>query len=536
MRFAQTTNSASWTRATLDAISLMKKNGIFSVVLETPEDAWCLGAILMADDKLAVEEEGVAVAKPLILATTSFCPGTSTLTVTGTIEETRASLCEASPTTEEFQLALFPGLSVTVERRTGDPTRKASWTEACERIRTATLPDRRSEALAVVLLERDGSRATLRVLEGEQLRLDKTIHTADFKDDVIIDMPKMAVKPADRPGCSARSEKPCKASKMARSVKARMAPLQGNLYAAVVASLLRFVDLDNSEHGCPLLIASLGEAGRSFQQFLVAEATTKQNAPLLHMASVAIVVDTYGAASQAEPCEIGLTPRGTAASKPKTASKKLANHTTASAGPAAPASSVVESAFRSAFEANLWMPAQRKKRDKKSMCAFDEMMMRLDVLNRIHNVRFSKAADLLRDVQNCIRQEREASSRGCRAVYGVKTVEKAVKEGAVCVGGGALLVNKSLFYNSKLRDTVAALTVSVREQRGAVHILSDSQECGQRLANLGGIAALLTFPLFDLDDDEGQADEDCSKIGGKMKKLELGEERSKISKSSRARK
>ncbi|CAK7565822.1 MAG: Translation factor pelota [Sporothrix epigloea] len=543
MRFTHTTDAGSWKKTTAEAISKMEKDGIFGVVLETPEDIWCLEAIIVANDKIVVEEGGVAVAKPLIVTKTTFSPGTSTLTVTGTLEESwlgtqpRDVLRSASTAATESQQSLFPGCTVTVERRIGDFASKASWSTVCQRLRTATMPDCRSEALAVVLLERDGSKATLRVFEGEQLRLDKTINTADFKDDAIIDMPKMTIKTANKTGCSSQGEKPCKASKMARSTKAHMAPLQGNLYAAVIASLVRFIDFENNEYCCPLLVASLGEAGRSFQNFMQAEATTKQNSPLLHMANNAIVVDTYGAASQAGSCEINLPIRGKATSKSKKTvarageknSKTLAE---AEVTTASPAGSADDSDSRTAFEANLWMPAQRKKRNKKSMCAFDEMMMRLDVLNQIHNVRFKKASDLVRDLLDCMREEEHAGAPGRRAVYGARIVAKAVKEGAIVAGGGALLVNKSLFHGSKLQDAVATLAVSVREQGGAVHIISDTHESGQRLAKLGGIAALLAFPLFELDILEDE-DKKEFKTEDKTVKPELENKKSKKTKARR---
>ncbi|CAK7208396.1 Translation factor pelota [Sporothrix curviconia] len=505
----------------------MKTDGTFSVVLESSEDVWCAKAILAADDKVVVEEGGVPVAKPLLVTRTSFSPATSTLTVTGThVEETSVSqprdmLHEASSTASaasaESQLSLFPGRTVTVERRlTNDMASKAAWDSACQQIRTCMKPDRRSEELAVVLLEKNGSSATLRVFEGEQLRLDKTIHTTEFQDDKIVDMPKMAMASSSSNGSSsgsskksscnggAQGEKACKDAKMARSTKGRMAPLQGNLYAAVIACLVRCVDLERNAPGYPLLIASLGEAAHCFQGFLQADATTKQDLPLLHMANNAVVVDTYGAASQAEPSDSYPSACAVSSSdKPKKKdAKKAGSNSNKAAANAAPASSANDSSFRAAFDANLWMPAQRKNRDKKNMCAFDEMMMRLDVLTRIHNVRFGKASHLVKDVQDRMREEEEAGALGHRAVYGAKVVKRAVQEGAVCVGGGVLLINKSLFTNKKLQNTLATLVTSVREEGGAVHILSDTHESGQRLAKIGGVAALLTFPLFGPDDVE----------------------------------
>ncbi|CAK7240457.1 MAG: Translation factor pelota [Sporothrix thermara] len=534
----------------------MRQDGIFSVVLESPEDVWCIGAILEADDKIVVEEAGAPIAKPLLVADSSINPATSTLTVTGTHEEERSVTSQphdildenssvASSASEQVALSLFPGRTVTVERRLvgGNMfSEKPSWEEnVCQRIRAAVKPDRRSEALAVVLLDKNGSSATLRVFEGEQLRLDKTIQTADFKDDVIIDMPKMpAAKKAGHKAnssCSA-GEKMCKDAKMARSTKGRMAPLQGNLYAAVIAALVGFVDLSlerSSDAGCcPLLIASLGEAAASFQHFLQTDATTNQNLPLLHMANNAVVVDTYGAASQAEDAGIdsclsssGAASSGSSAKQSKSkketkkanksdgkkASSDKNNKSASTAASAGCSAKSVEGC--AAFEANLWMSAQRKNRDKKCMCAFDEMMMRPEVLAQIHNVRFSKASSLVKDVLTRMREEEQTGALGRRAVYGAKVVKMAVQEGAVGVGGGALLINKSQFQNKKIQDTLATLVTSVREEGGAVHIISDTHECGQRLAKLGGVAALLTFPLFGLDDME---DEESTKSEEKAEK------------------
>lgn len=43
---------------------------------------------------------------------------------------------------------------------------------------------------------------------------------------------------------------------------------------------------------------------------------------------------------------------------------------------------------------------------------------------------------------------------------------------------------------------------------GEVRVLSSEHESGKRLDGLGGIAAILTFPLEDLDDDVVEEEED----------------------------
>jgi protein pelota len=91
-----------------------------------------------------------------------------------------------------------------------------------------------------------------------------------------------------------------------------------------------------------------------------------------------------------------------------------------------------------------------------------------------------------------------------RAWYGPKQVEKAVMEGAVGRGGGVLLINNSIFrcLDIATRKRFVALVDKVKEDGGEARILSSDHESGQRLDALSGIAAILTYPIFDLDEDE----------------------------------
>ena len=91
-----------------------------------------------------------------------------------------------------------------------------------------------------------------------------------------------------------------------------------------------------------------------------------------------------------------------------------------------------------------------------------------------------------------------------RAWYGVGPVKKAVEEGAVGKGGGVLLLSNALFRSMDIatRRFYVALHDKATADGGEVHILSSDHESGQRLDGLGGIAAMLTYPMFDLDEDE----------------------------------
>ncbi|KAK0719052.1 hypothetical protein B0T21DRAFT_295631 [Apiosordaria backusii] len=101
-----------------------------------------------------------------------------------------------------------------------------------------------------------------------------------------------------------------------------------------------------------------------------------------------------------------------------------------------------------------------------------------------------------------------------RAWYGVKPVAKAIREGAVGRGGGVLMVNSAFFKSMDVaeRQKYVALVDKVRADGGDVRLLSSDHESGQRLDALGGIAALLTYPLHDLDEDDD--DEDGAQVAG----------------------
>ncbi|KAK3380509.1 hypothetical protein B0T24DRAFT_615635 [Lasiosphaeria ovina] len=95
-----------------------------------------------------------------------------------------------------------------------------------------------------------------------------------------------------------------------------------------------------------------------------------------------------------------------------------------------------------------------------------------------------------------------------RAWYGAKPVAKAVEEGAVGRGGGVLLINNSFFRSLDIptRKKYVALVDRVKDDGGEAKVLSSDHESGQRLDGLGGIAAILTYPIYDLDEDEEEDD------------------------------
>jgi protein pelota len=97
-----------------------------------------------------------------------------------------------------------------------------------------------------------------------------------------------------------------------------------------------------------------------------------------------------------------------------------------------------------------------------------------------------------------------------RAWYGPREVERAVDKGGVGRGGGVLMINNALFraQNVAERRRWVKLVDRVREvEGGEVRVFSSLHESGKRLEGLGSIAAILTYPIEDLDEEDDLADE-----------------------------
>ncbi|KAF2032901.1 hypothetical protein EK21DRAFT_60041 [Setomelanomma holmii] len=100
-----------------------------------------------------------------------------------------------------------------------------------------------------------------------------------------------------------------------------------------------------------------------------------------------------------------------------------------------------------------------------------------------------------------------------RAWYGPREVERAVDKGGVGRGGGVLMINNALFraQNVAERRRWVKLVDRVRDvEGGEVRVFSSLHESGKRLEGLGNVAAILTYPIEDLDeegaDDVGEAE------------------------------
>jgi hypothetical protein len=86
-----------------------------------------------------------------------------------------------------------------------------------------------------------------------------------------------------------------------------------------------------------------------------------------------------------------------------------------------------------------------------------------------------------------------------RAFYGYKHVEKASEADAVDV----LLITDSLFRSKELAERKKYVNIvdRVRENNGTVKIFSSLHVSGEQLLQLTGVAAILRFPMPDLEDE-----------------------------------
>lgn len=132
--------------------------------------------------------------------------------------------------------------------------------------------------------------------------------------------------------------------------------------------------------------------------------------------------------------------------------------------------------------------------------SLNEVLQSPEVLAKMKDVRYAKEAQLMDAFFDKLKLD------DGRAWYGATAVEKAAHEGAIGPGGGVLLINNSLFRSQDLatRKRYVALVDKVKADGGEARILSSDHGSGQRLNMLGDIAAILTYPLLDLDDDEDE--------------------------------
>ncbi|KAJ5667294.1 eRF1 domain 3 [Penicillium longicatenatum] len=136
------------------------------------------------------------------------------------------------------------------------------------------------------------------------------------------------------------------------------------------------------------------------------------------------------------------------------------------------------------------------------MNSLSEVLQSPAVKTLLADTKYARETKLMDDFLDQLRKETN------KATYGPREVESAVDQGAVGRGGGVLIMSNRLFRSQNIgeRKRWVGLVDRVRDvEGGEVRILSSDHESGKRLEGLGGIAALLTFPIgdedFDSDDD-----------------------------------
>lgn len=132
--------------------------------------------------------------------------------------------------------------------------------------------------------------------------------------------------------------------------------------------------------------------------------------------------------------------------------------------------------------------------------SLSEVLSSPAVMSKLSDTKFARETTLMDKFFELIRKD------DARAWYGPKEVEAAVERAAVGKGGGVLLISNALFRSQeiKTRQRWVKLVDEVKEQGGEVRVLSSMHESGKRLEGLSGIAAILTYPIEDLDEEVGE--------------------------------
>ncbi|KAH7839974.1 hypothetical protein Vadar_010818 [Vaccinium darrowii] len=121
----------------------------------------------------------------------------------------------------------------------------------------------------------------------------------------------------------------------------------------------------------------------------------------------------------------------------------------------------------------------------------------LDAPNVMNMIKDTKAAQEVRALKDFFTM---LSNEPARACYGPKHVEVAHERMAI----QTLLITDELFRNADVvtRQKYVNFVKSVKASGGTAHIFSSMHVSGEQLAQLTGIAAILRFPLPDLEDIE----------------------------------
>lgn len=140
--------------------------------------------------------------------------------------------------------------------------------------------------------------------------------------------------------------------------------------------------------------------------------------------------------------------------------------------------------------------------------SLSEVLSSQAVTSKLSDTKFARETQLMDRFFELIRKD------DARAWYGPKECEAAVERGAVGKGGGVLLISNALFRSQDIetRQRWVRLVDEVKDQGGEVRVLSSMHESGKRLEGLGGIAAILTYPIEDLDEGGGVEEDGIEEV------------------------
>lgn len=129
--------------------------------------------------------------------------------------------------------------------------------------------------------------------------------------------------------------------------------------------------------------------------------------------------------------------------------------------------------------------------------ALEEVFADPNIMSRMQDTKVAKETEILNKFMRTMESDPD------RAYYGYDHVASAHEQLAI----DSLLVTDELFRSAdlKTRRKYVKLVESVRESGGNVYIFSSMHVSGQQLQQVSGVAALLRFPMPDLEELEEQA-------------------------------
>jgi protein pelota len=157
--------------------------------------------------------------------------------------------------------------------------------------------------------------------------------------------------------------------------------------------------------------------------------------------------------------------------------------------------------------------------------SIEEMFSDPNIASRVTETKLLKEVDALN------RFMRLLDTHPDKAYYGFLHVQKANEELAI----DTLLITDELFLSANVgtRKKYVKLVESVRERGGTVYVFSTMHVSGQQLQQVSGVAAILRYPLPDLDElEDVAANHD---VGGEESDEELTEEERQLRAEARMR-